>query len=253
MLNIIQIIRLPIGNFERVVDREKFLDSDGIMRERMIGTLPALAESMEWAKRINPGARGYGGTEPPSAVKFLICVNGGTKDDVAEIEGYVKSLDFDWMFLQQDVVESEARCIEIMAAECVHEFTALVPGHTLVRENKWFEKLQQVYYKDRTCGMVGTDSDLDDNSSNPYRLSHRNHPSGPLVLLRKTLLSEIKWAEMPADCHVPTEISKQIAGFGANVWVAPSVRFSEIEWESPQQEKSATTTLSALPSSMTPD
>ncbi len=253
MLNIIQIIRLPVGNFERVVGRETFLDLDGITRERMIGTLPALAESLEWTNRINPKAKGYGGAEPSSPVKFLICVNGGTKDDVAEIEGYVKSLDFDWMFIQQDTVESEARCIEILADECVHEFTALVPGHVLVREYKWFEKLQQVYYKDRTCGMVGTDSDLGDNSSPPFRLTHRNQPSGPIALFRKNLFAEIKWAEMSADCHVSTEISKQIAGFGANVWVAPSVRFSEIEWESPQQEKSATMIPSESPSSMTPD
>lgn len=253
MLNIIQVIQLPIGNFDRVVDREKFLDSDGIAQERMIGTLPALADSLEWTNRINPKAKGYGGAEPPSPVKFLICVNGGTKDDVAEIEGYVKSLGFDWIFIRQDTVESEARCIEMLASECVHEFTALVPGHVLVREYKWFEKLQQVYYKDRSCGMVGTDREISDNSSPPYRLSHRNHPSGPIALFRKNLFQEIKWSEMSKGEFIPMEISKQIAGFGANVWVAPSVRFSEVEWESPQQEKSATTTPSELPSSMTLD
>jgi hypothetical protein len=252
MLNVIQLIRLPIGNFDKVASRERFFDPvTRLPQERMIGSLPALAESLEWARRINPEVSGYAGAEAPSPIKFIVCVNGGTRDDVADIEGYLKSLDFDWMFIQQDAVESEARCIEICVAECRHEWTALVPGHVVMREDKWFEKLQQVYFKDRACGMVGTDSDLMDNTSIPYRLQQKNHPSGPIVLLRRNLISELQWVAMPKDGHLPTEISKQMKGFGANVWVAPSVRFSEQEWESQQQEKSDTTIPSESPSSMT--
>ncbi len=256
MLNIIQTVQLPIGNFDKVVGREQFLGPDNIMLERMIGSLPALADSMEWARRINPPTQGYAGAEAPSPIKILTCVNGGTKDDVAEIQGYMQSLDFDWVFLHQDAgVESEARCIEVCVEECIegHEFTALVPGHVTVREDKWFEKMQHVFRLDRNCGMVGTDTELMDNSSIPFRLPQRNHPTGPIVLLRRNLLSEIKWTLMPKDGFLPEEISKQVKAMYGNVWVAPSVRFIEQEWESPQQEKSATTIPSESPSSMTPN
>lgn len=252
MLNVILTVQLPVGNFDKVVGREKILDpTTRLPMERMIGTLPALVESLEWAKRCNPQVEGYAGVEAPSPVKFMVCVNGGMKDDVAEIEGYLKSLDFDWMFLQQDTVESEARCIEIFLPECRHEWTALVPGHVLVREEKWFEKMQQVFFKDRACGMVGTDHGLLDNTGPPYRLVPRSNPTGPIVLLRRNLISEIKWDEMPKDCFVPKEINKQVKALGGFVWVAPSVRFSEQKWESRQPEKSVTTTPSESPSPTT--
>lgn len=254
MLNVIQIIQLPVGNFDKVAGRQTaVIGPQGQPMERMVGTLPALVESLEWAKRCNPQVTGYAGVEAPSPVKFLVCVNGGTHDDVVEIEGYLKSLDFDWLFIQQDAVEAEARCIEMLIDQCIHEWTALVPGHAFVREDKWFEKMQQVYFKDRVCGMVGTDSNLADNTSIPYRLTHRNHPSGSIVLLRRNLLGEIAWDTIRKSDHVPTELSKQVIALGANVWVAPAVRFSELEWESQQPEKSVTTTPSESPSPTTRD
>jgi hypothetical protein len=244
MLDVIMIVPQPVTSWNNVVDRESFL-SDGVPMERMIGTLPALVESIQWLKMINPDR------EPPC--KLIVIVNGGVRDDMVEIDSFLKSLDFDWFVAQNDVVETEARCLELAVNEIKHEFVALCPATTLIRETKWMEKMQVVYNKDRNCCMVGTDNEIRDNNFPPYKLPVRQHPTGGLVLMRKNILPSLDYDGMDPEQPLQLAVSKSIEKIRGNRWVAPSVRFSDQAWSSIKQEKSVTVEPSGSPSQTIPD
>lgn len=239
------IVPQPVTAWNNVVDRESFLAPDGTPLERMIGTLPALVESIQWLKQINPDR------EPPC--KIIVVVNGGTRDDMVEIDSYLQSLDFDWFVVQNDEVHKEARCLELAANEIKHEFVALCPATTLVRESKWVEKMQVVYNKDRNCCMVGTDNQMRDNSFPPYKLPRAQHAAGGLVLMRKNIFPSLDYDGMDPEQPLQLEVSKSIEKIRGNRWVSPSVRFSDQPWASTTQEKSDTKSLSESPSQMIPD
>jgi hypothetical protein len=241
MLDVIQVTQLPVGRFGEVARIETGLD--GI--ERMKGTLPALVDSLQWSVRLNP--------DNPPPFSIIEKVNGGVADDTSVILGYLKSFDArNWIFAQ-DTKKSEAACVKECLVWCNREFLALVPGNVLVLEDKWFEKMQMVYYKDPNCCMVGTEIGLEGNTLAPYRLDQKNHPSGGIVLLRRNTVPMVNWSEIPEDSHLPTELSKQFHAMGGKRWIAPAVRFEELEWQSQEPEKSDTTILFASPSQTTPD
>ena len=239
------IVPQPVTAWNNVVDRESFLAPDGTPLERMIGTLPALVESIQWLKMINPDR------EPPC--KLIVIVNGGTRDDMVEIDSYLQSLDFDWFVAQNTEVEKEARCLELAVNEIKHEFVALCPATTLIRESKWMEKMQVVYNKDRNCCMVGTDNEVRDNNFPPYKMPPRQHATGGLVLMKKNILPSLNYDEMDPEEPLQREVSKSIEKIRGNRWVSPSVRFSDQPWASTTQEKSATVSHSESQSQTIPD
>lgn len=235
MLDVIMVVPLPISGWKNVVDRETYL-KDGIPMERQVGTLPSLVDSLHWLKQINPDR------EPPC--RIIVVMNGGIRDDMVEIESYLKGLDFQWNFFQSTEVESKATLLQWAFQECRHQFIALCPGTTLVREDKWVEKMQVVYNKDRNCCMVGTTAKGPDNNFPPYKLQRTDHPDGGLVLIRKNIVDSLNFEEMDPDIPVQEEISRQIQLIRGNRWVSPSVRFSDQQWSSAKPERSATVGLS---------
>lgn len=241
MLDVIQVTQLPVGRFGEVARIER--DLKGMETHK--GTLPAVVDSLQWSARLNP--------DNPPPFSIIEKVNGGVADDTSVILGYLKSFDArNWVFAQ-DTKKSEAACVKECLVWCNRKFLALVPGNVLVLEDKWFEKMQMVYYKDPNCCMVGTEAGLEGNTLAPYRLDQKNHPTGGIVLLRRNSIPMVSWSEIPEDAHLPTELSKQFHAMGGKRWIAPSVRFEELEWESQEPEKSDTTTPFGSPSQTTPD
>lgn len=241
MLDVIQVVQLPIGHFKKVARIER--DLKGI--ERIKGTLPALVDSLQWSIRLNPD------NPPPFSV--MVNVNGGLADDTSVILGYLKGLDAsNWIFTQEHK-KTEAECVRESLAWCNRDFLAIVPGNCLVLEDQWFEKMQQVFFKDPNCCMVGTEVGLEGNTLAPYRLDHKSHPSGGIVLLRRHSIPMVRWHEIPEGSHLPTELSKQFLEMNGKRWISPSVRYEELEWQSQEPEKLGTTTLFGSPSQTTPD
>jgi len=245
MLDVIMIVPQPVTAWNNVVGRESFLGPNGVPMERMTGTLPALVDSIQWLKMINPDR------EPPC--KLIVIVNGGTRDDMVEIDSFLQSLDFDWFTVQNDAVETEARCLELAVNEVKHKFVALCPGNTLIRESKWMEKMQVVYNKDRSCCMVGTDNEIRGNNFPPYKLPVRQHATGGLVLMKQTILPSLNYDGMDPEQPLQHEVSKSIEKIKGNRWVSPSVRFSDQTWASTTQERSDTVEPSESPSQTIPD
>jgi len=235
MLDVIMVVPLPISGWKNVVDRETFL-LNGVPTERLVGTLPALVESLDWMKQINPDR------DPPC--RIVVAINGGIRDDMVEIESFLKGIDLGWHIIQSTEVQSEARLIERAIQECNQTFIVLCPGTTLVRESTWMDKMNLVYSKDRNCCMVGTDPFIRDNNFPPYKLPRTDHPKGGLVLIKKNIVDSLNFEEMDPDIPVQEEISRQIQVIRGNRWMAPSVRFSDQKWASTKPERSATAGLS---------
>lgn len=230
MLDVVMVVPLPVSEWRNVVNRETYLNKDGQKRERMVGNLHDLVESIEWIQQINPG-----GDAP---CRLVVYVNGGIEEDAIEIDGYLKSIPYDYAYIQQREVKGYGECLYRALEACPHKFVALVPGSTMIRESQWAEKMQVVFLKDRNACMVGTTRLQKDNSFPPYLLPRDAHPDGDLALLKKDICSAINWSKV----ENAADISKQIANMRGHRWIAPSVRFSDQEWAPTTPESSDATT-----------
>ncbi len=154
--------------------------------------------------------------------RLVVCVDGGTSEDVELLRRYLPASSLEWVLMQNDGVLGYERTLAEMVKVCKNEFVAIVPASIWVDDPKWFGKMQVVFTKDPHCFMVAADAPNTVMASMPpFKLDHRQHPKSEFFLTRKAALQNVTQF---SSCE---DFSRKAQQMGGTRWMAGGVRYCE--------------------------
>ena len=178
------------------------LDKDGQEVYRYVGAIPQLEEL----------------TDVP--FRLVICVDGGTREDVEILQTYLPGAKCEWSLMQNDGVKGYEYTLGELCKAIRNEFVAIVPANIWVDDEKWFGKMQVVFTKDQHCFMVSADVPNTISATvPPFKLDHKRHSKSPFFLSRKAALMNIGAFSGGED------MSRKAHLLGGTRWVASGVRY----------------------------
>lgn len=154
--------------------------------------------------------------------RLVVCVDGGTREDIEGLRAYLESMDFEWSLMQNDgVLGYEATVAELIAA-IRNDWVAVVPPTVWVEDPQWFGKMQVVFTKDPHCFLVAGDvPNTVSATAPPFKLDHRRHPKSNFFLSRAISMRQI------AQFSGSEDFSRKAHTAGGTRWVAGGVRYGE--------------------------
>lgn len=157
--------------------------------------------------------------------RIIVCVDGGTNEDVELLRRYLPASSCEWSLMQNDgVLGYEKTLIELIKA-VRNEFVAIVPANISVDDNQWFGKMQVVFTKDPHCFMVASDVPQTVSATMPpFRLDHKTHPKSEFFLTRRTALQNV------AQFSGSEDFSRKAVQMGGTRWIAPGVRYGDADY-----------------------
>lgn len=155
--------------------------------------------------------------------RLVVCVDGGTREDMELLARYLPVAKCSqWVLMQNEGVQGMAATMSELLAAAQGQFVAIVPANIWVNDPKWFGKMQVVFTKDQHCFMVATDVP-NTVSANlpPFKLDHRRHPKSDFILTRTAVLQNVQTFTDPED------FSRAALKLGGTRWIAPGVRYMD--------------------------
>ena len=154
--------------------------------------------------------------------RLVVCVDGGTAEDVELLQAYLPNAKCEWVLMQNSGVQGYAYTINELAKSCRNEFVAIVPPKVWVDDNVWFGKMQVVFTKDQHCFMVAADVPNTISATvPPFRLDHKTHPQSDFFLSRRSALQNVGAFDGSED------FSRKAHQCGGTRWIASGVRYGE--------------------------
>ena len=180
------------------------LDKNGNTIFRYTGAIPQLEES----------------TDVP--FRLVVCVDGGTREDVELLQRYLPEASCEWALMQNQGVQGFAYTVAELAKSCRNDWIAIVPAYVWVDDVKWFGKMQVVFTKDPHCFMVGADVPNTLSATvPPFKLDHKRHVKSDFFLSRRAAMQNVGQFSGSED------FSRQAHQLGGTRWVASGVRFRD--------------------------
>ena len=199
MLDIL--VPISVGDLNNALT-ELELEKDGISVTEYHGAIPSIE------------------TNSDVPIRLIVCVDGGTREDVELLQRYLPTCSCAWTLSQNMGVKGFAYTLSELARSARNEFVAIVPGNILVEDPKWFGKMQVVFTKDPHCFMVAADvPNTVMASMAPFKLDHRRHPKSEFFLTRKAALQNV------GSFEGVESFSRQALALGGTRWIAGGVRF----------------------------
>ncbi len=154
--------------------------------------------------------------------RLIVCVDGGTHEDVALLRRYLPSATCEWALMQNVGVQGFGFTMAELTKHLHYEFVAIVPARIWIDDPKWFGKMQVVFTKDPHCFMVAADVPNTLSSTvPPIKLDHKRHPKSDFLLTRRAAMKNVGSFEGSED------FSRQAHQLGGTRWVASGVRYEE--------------------------
>lgn len=180
------------------------LNKEGEEVFRCVGAIPQLEEM----------------TDVP--FRLVVCVDGGTREDVEPLQRYMPGASFEWALMQNTAVMGFAYTVGELAKTARNDWIAIVPAHIWVDDPKWFGKMQVVFTKDPHCFMCAADVPNTLSATvPPFRLDHKRHSKSDFFLSRRAAMQNVGQFEGSED------FSRQAHQLGGTRWVASGVRFRD--------------------------
>ena len=152
--------------------------------------------------------------------RLVVCVDGGTREDVEFLKAYLPISTCEWALMQNNGVQGFAYTMSELVRATQKEFVAFVPANIWVDDDKWFGKMQVVFTKDPHCFMVA--GDVPNTASTmvpPVKLTHSQHPRSDFFLSRQAAIQNVVRFTGAKD------FSEQAHQLGGTRWVAPGVHY----------------------------
>ena len=154
--------------------------------------------------------------------RLVVCVDGGTREDVEPLQTYLPGAKCEWALMQNSGVMGFAYTVSELAKTCRNDWIAIVPAHIWVDDPKWFGKMQVVFTKDPHCFMCAADVPNTLSSTvPPFRLDHKRHSKSNFFLSRRAAMQNVGQFESSED------FSRQAHQLGGTRWVASGVRYRD--------------------------
>lgn len=199
-------ILMPVGVKELplALTESKTLDAQGQEMISYVGAIPSLEDT----------------TDVP--FRLVVCVDGGTTEDVGLLQAYLPNAKCEWVLMQNDGVQGYAYTLNELVKTIRNEFVAVVPPSIWLQDPVWFGKFQVVFTKDPHCFMVSGDvANTISATVPPFKLDHKKHSGSPLFLSRRAAMMNVGSFENAVD------FSRQAHQLGGTRWVASGVRYGE--------------------------
>lgn len=156
--------------------------------------------------------------------RLVVCVDGGTRDDIRELESGLMAAEREWVLRQNSGVQGLPNTLDSLVESVRNEFIAVIPCGTRILDAAWFGKMQMPFTKDPHCFMVAADvPHTQASSAPPFRLDHKTHPKSGFFLTRKNPLQNIVTFTDSED------FSTKALRLGGTRWIASGVRYGETE------------------------
>lgn len=154
--------------------------------------------------------------------RLLVCVDGGTREDVEPLQAFLPAIKPEWNLMQNTGVQGFPFTISELAKSVRNEFVAVVPPNIWVNDPKWFGKMQVVFTKDQHCFMVAGDvPETVMASTPPFKLVYNRHPTSNFFLSRRAAMQNV------GEFSSSEDFSRQANQLGGTRWVASGVRYSD--------------------------
>jgi hypothetical protein len=199
-------VLMPVGVKEigLALTNSKALDAQGQEFITQVGSIPQLEEH----------------TDVP--FRLVVCVDGGTREDVELLANYLPNARCEWVLLQNDGVQGYAYTLNELSKTLRNEFVAVVPPNIWVDDSVWFGKFQVVFTKDPHCFMVSGDVPNTISATvPPFKLDHKRHSKSPFFLSRRAAMMNVGSFESAID------FSRKAHQLGGTRWVASGVRYGD--------------------------
>jgi len=195
---------VDVKDLKHVLTETKTVSESGEEVYFYVGAIPQLEES----------------TDVP--FRLVVCVDGGTQEDVAMLRTYLPGGKCEWVLLQNEGVQGPAHTMAELVGAVRNEFVAIVPARIWVDDPKWFGKMQVVFTKDPHCFLVAGDVPNTINATvPPFKLDHKTHPKSDFFLTRKAALQNMGMFTGSEN------FSRQAHQLGGTRWVASGVRYRD--------------------------
>jgi len=159
--------------------------------------------------------------------RTVVCVDGGTQEDVALLRRYMPSL-AEWALEQNEGVHGIPRTLSAMLQFARNQWIAVVPPHVWINDPKWFGKMQVVFTKDPHCMMVAADvPNTASSTMPPIKLDHKTHPVSPFFLTSLNAVRNVLGGGPLDEADYWREFSQRALALGGTRWVASSVRYGD--------------------------
>lgn len=158
-------------------------------------------------------------------MRLVVCVDGGTREDVALLQRYLPSLSCEWSLMQNDGVLGLERTMSELIGSVRNEYIAIVPANIWVNDPQWFGKMQVAFTKDQHCFMVASDvPETVSATLPPFRLDYKVNPKSGFFLTRKLALANVGQFSGSED------FSRKANQLGGTRWIAPGVRYGDADY-----------------------
>jgi hypothetical protein len=195
---------VSVKDIPLALTESKALDAKGVEMVSYVGAIPCLEEM----------------TDVP--FRLVVCVDGGTREDVELLAAYLPNATCEWVLMQNDGVLGYAYTLNELSKTVRNEFVAVVPPNIWVQDRVWFGKFQVVFTKDPHCFMVSGDvANTISATVPPFKLDHKKHSGSPFFLSRRTAMSNVGSFESAVD------FSRKAHQLGGTRWVAAGVRYGD--------------------------
>ena len=156
--------------------------------------------------------------------RLLVMVDGGMRDDFADLEAYLGGADYEWKIIHERQPIYYAKAMVELLAVAKAKIIAVIPPNVALKDPKWFGKMQLVFLRDPRAAVVYANQ-VDPCSLPPQRIFQHEHPGEPMLILQKYMLDviDIQGDEVDAG-EWSAQVSKQALAYGSTRWVAPGVR-----------------------------
>jgi len=168
------------------------------------------------------------------AHRYILSLQGGVKEDFQELAGYLVENEIEATIIhEREVLGRNAAINEAMDMTSA-KFIAVCYPQCIIRDDKWFGKLQSIFIKTPHPGIVGV-PDVDPKSSNapPLRLDKKyHHPTGPLFMICKVSLEICRPKGPLSEDDWQYTFSESCSRQGSCRWIHAGVFFSTNEHKS---------------------
>lgn len=161
--------------------------------------------------------------------EVILSVQGGIPEDLEQMKDFLNKEAAKWSICHDREIRGSSRAISDALPSCSGNYIAVLMPNIIVRDPRWFGKMQEVFLKVPHPGLVALPDECENKASlPPFQIPKRyHHPSAGLVLTTKTSLSINKPSPSVADWTVG--FSERCARNGSSRWLHRGVLFSKLE------------------------
>lgn len=160
---------------------------------------------------------------------LTVIVDGGSRDSIEAVERRVNGMaDPNWTLLHNSQPVYLNQSIREAFENCSHPLIAMIGPEVWIDDALWFGKMQQIFHRDPTCGVVDTEPNTASSTMAPIRRQrHCLAQRGcRFVLLQGAFARKV----LPfGDVDPVLFWSTEAMSGGGTSWSMPGVRYFEAE------------------------